>query len=96
MGLAFEQAAGTNVIEIPIHVHLEQIGRMVGRATTRCGNRAGKAERLEIEKVDEGIDKANRIIVCDILIERGREEQHLVTQGALDMRHGDRLLVNII
>jgi len=47
---------------------------MVGWAAKRCGHGAEKAQFLQIELINEGINEANRIVVRDILIERRRKE----------------------
>jgi hypothetical protein len=46
-----------------------------------------EAERCKIERIDEGIEKADRIIFRDTVIEALWQEDHLVTLRALDMTH---------
>src|SRR5215212_5880826 len=93
--LAFEETRGAKSVEIAIDIQLEQISRMVGWAAKRCGHGAEKAQFLQIELINEGINEADWIVVRDILIERRRKEEDRVTLDALNVRHATLILVNI-
>lgn len=65
---------------------------MIRRAS--CGSRldALEAERCKIELIDEGIDEADRVLFCNIVIETLWQEHLLVTIRALDMPHNSTKL----
>ena len=64
---------------------------MIRRAS--CGSRFGalEAEHCQIEFIDEGVDKADRIIFQEVVVEALGKEDHLVPVRALDMTHNPRL-----
>ncbi len=47
---------------------------MIARAARLFGSDAVEAERRQIERIDEGIDHANRIIFADVVVDRLRQE----------------------
>src|SRR3954454_15879750 len=64
-----QQAAGAQAIEIAIDVELEEVAGMVGRAAKRRGDSTCEAKLVQVKLVDKGVNKPNRIVVCDILAE---------------------------
>src|SRR5215831_7717006 len=92
MRLLLQATAGAQAIERAIKVELQEIARMIRRAS--CGRRcdALEAERCKIKFIDEGIDEADRVLFCDIVIETLRKEDLFVTVRALDMPHNSTKL----
>ncbi len=91
MGFAFEEAARTGTIEVPLDIQLEEIAGMVSWSTSassdRTGHPLGQAEGLEIEVVNEGVDDTNRIVGRNIVVEDRRKLDDGMTISALDVRH---------
>jgi hypothetical protein len=56
---------------------------MVGRPARREGLNAVEAELGEIKPLDEDVDRADRIIVADIVVKHGREQRALAAIAAL-------------
>jgi hypothetical protein len=47
----------------------------------------GKAQFFQIEAFGEGIDKADRVLLTDVVIQGFREEGHLIPVVAFDVTH---------
>src|SRR5262249_12411261 len=79
--------AGAQAIEIPIKGELPELARMRRRASggRRCD--AVATARCKIECIDEGVEKADRILGRDVVVEALWNEEHLVPGRALDMPH---------
>jgi hypothetical protein len=69
---------------------------MVGRAAEWRGDRTREAELVQVKLVDKGVNKPNRIVIGDILVERGRKEQRRIARRTVEMGHEQIFLVNII
>jgi len=90
--LLLQAAAGAQAIEVAVQVELQEITRMIRRASCGSGSDTLEAEGLKIEVIDEGIEKADRILCRDIVVEALWKEDHLVTVRALDMSHNSTKL----
>ncbi len=82
--LALEAARGLHLVEIPVDVDLEHRCRMVARAAGLFWYDAVEAEPRQIERVDEGIDHANRVLLADVVVNRFRKKRRLRPIRALD------------
>jgi hypothetical protein len=47
----------------------------------------GEAQFFQFEAFHEGIDKADRVLLTDVVIESLREEGHLIPVAAFDVTH---------
>jgi hypothetical protein len=47
----------------------------------------GKVQTFQIEASHEGIDKADRVLLTDVVIESLREEGHLIPVHPFDVAH---------
>jgi hypothetical protein len=65
VALAFEP----DLIEVAVHVDLEQGRRMVAGATRRLGRHTIKAELSQIERTDKGIDHPHGIVDVDVVVQ---------------------------
>ena len=82
--LAFEPARGLDLIELAVHVDLEQRRRMIAGATRRLGRNTIKAELGQIERIDKGIDHPHRIIDVDLVVQSLGKQRRLPPIGPLD------------
>ena len=71
-------AAGTNLLEIPIDVQLQQVCRRVARTSCSLGDSMGKPQGHKIKALDVGIDKPNRVVVRTVLIDPFGNQQDLI------------------
>ena len=60
---------------------------MIAGPTGASGEGAGQAKCLQVEAVDEGGDKADRILLRDVLVKGERELQHLIALRSLQVWH---------
>ena len=67
--LALQPPAGRNAVQVAVDVELEQHRRVVRRPTGRGRLSAGEAQSPQIELFDEGVDRANRIVFGDVVVE---------------------------
>lgn len=72
-GLAFEPPARLHAVEVAVDVELQQHRRMEARPPRRGGRDTIEAETGEIERIDEGINDANRVFLVDPVIEALRK-----------------------
>jgi hypothetical protein len=73
---------------------------MIGRSAGGCWDGVSKAEALEVEGVNEGIDEADGVILGDVIIQGLREQGQLISVGPLDVLHrgspcGQRALADL-
>jgi hypothetical protein len=73
---------------------------MIGGSAGACWDGVRKAEALEVEGVDEGIDEADGVILGDVIIQGFGKQGELVSIGALDVLHrrspcGQRALADL-
>jgi len=66
-----------HAVEIAVDVELQVHRRVIGGPAGVSGMNAGEAQSLEIEPVDKGINKANRIALVDPVIEALRQQRRL-------------------
>ena len=74
LGLPFEPPARLDAIEIAVEIDLQQRRWMIGRPSRRFRHNARKAQRPQVEFVDEDIDHADWIIVRHIIVQALREQ----------------------
>src|ERR1041385_6342022 len=82
-------AAGAHSIEVPINVELEQIAGPVRRAASGFRHRLGEAQRLQLQRFDKGIDQPYLVVRRNQLVQRLRQQRHLIARLAGYMRHRD-------
>ena len=59
VAFGFEQPRGTKAMEIAVEIEFEQRGGIVRRAAGVGATGFGKAERVQIERSDEGIQETS-------------------------------------
>jgi hypothetical protein len=69
---ALQPAAGRNAVQIAVDVELQQHRRVIRGAARLGWFSASEAERLQIELFDEGIDRAHRVVLSDVVIQARR------------------------
>lgn len=75
VSLGFQAPARPDPVQVAIDVQLEQMGRIVARATRCPWLYADEPGRTKIKPVDKGLDEPDRIIRSDIIIYRfGRQQ----------------------
>jgi hypothetical protein len=67
-----------HAIEIAVDVELQERRGMVRGPASRLGHDALEPEVLEIERIDEQIDRANRIALVDPVIETFGQQRRLL------------------
>jgi hypothetical protein len=82
--LALKPSAGRYAVQIPVDVNLKQHRRVVRRPARRCRIRPGKAQLLQIELFDEGVDCANRIVFGDVIVQIFRQQCGLASVLTVD------------
>ena len=73
-----QTAAGLDSVEITVDVKLEHRRRMIRRPAGRCRIDAIEPEVAEFQRIDEHIDRANRIALVDPIIKAFRQQRHLL------------------
>ena len=58
--------------------------RVVAGASRLLRHDTLEAERLRIERIDDGVDHANRIVIFDVVVKRLGQQRRLPSIGALD------------
>lgn len=75
-------------MEIAIEIKAQERARLIRRATGVSHDGFGKAQRVQIERADKGIDEAHRVLRRDIILDRLGQEQGLLAVHSADMIHG--------
>jgi len=68
-GLTLQPPARLNTIEIAVNVKLQQPGRMIRRPASCLGSNPIEPHSAEIKFVNEGIDRPNRIVLIDPVLQ---------------------------
>src|SRR6266849_3573336 len=74
----FQPPARLDPVEIAVNVELEHRRRMVRRPARRCRIDAIEPEVEEFQRIDEHIDRANRVALVDPIIEAFRQQRRLL------------------
>jgi hypothetical protein len=69
MGFGFQATTGPNAVQITVDVEFQKVSGRVARPTRRLRCHANEPRRGQIQSVDEGFDKTNRVLRADILVE---------------------------
>ena len=75
--LALQTPAGRDAVQVAVDVDLEQHRRVVRRPPRRRRISAGKAQLLQIELFDEGVDRADRIVFGDVVVQTLGQQRDL-------------------
>jgi hypothetical protein len=75
--LALQTTARLDAVEIAVYVELQQPGRVVGGPARRFRHHAIEAELPEVQRVDERINRADRIALVDKVIEAFGQQRPL-------------------
>src|SRR5450755_846237 len=78
VSLALQPPARLDPVEIAVNVELEHRRRMVRRPAGRCRINAIEPEVAQIQRIHEHIDRANRIVLVDPIIEAFRQQRRLL------------------
>jgi hypothetical protein len=62
-----------NAIEISVNIELQQRGGMIAWPTRRLRLNSIKAQVAQSKLVDENIDRPNRVVVVDIIVQQLRK-----------------------
>ena len=73
----FEQAGGTEAMEVAVEIEFEQHGRIVRRGAGGGAAGFGELQLGQIERGDEGVEKADGIFGGDVVFQPFGEEQGL-------------------
>jgi len=76
-------AVRRNPIQVAVDVDLEQHRRKVRRPPC-CGCIRQQSQLLQIELFDEGVDRADRVVVSDIVVETLGQQRGLHAAFAFD------------
>ena len=76
-GLALQPPARLDAVEIAVDVELQENRGMIGRPTGCRRLDTLEAQLAKIERIDERIDRANRIALVDPVIEAFRQQRRL-------------------
>jgi hypothetical protein len=87
MAFGLQPPARSHAVEITVDVQLQQIARRVARPAGRLRLDPTEPGLDEIETVNEGIDKPNRIIGADAIIDRFGQKQKLIAFETGNVRH---------
>ena len=74
LALALEAAARLHAIEIAIDIQLERHARVIARPSEVERLNGLEAQLIQVERIDERIDDANRIVAADPIIEASRQQ----------------------
>jgi hypothetical protein len=83
-GFALQSAARLHAIEIAVDVKLQENRRVEGGPARCCRLDTVKTEVGEIERINEGVDGANRIVLLDPILEALRQKRRLSPVCAFD------------
>jgi len=76
--LTLQPPARLDSVEIAVDVKLEHRRRMIPGPTGRCRIDAIEPEVAEFQRIDEHIDRANRIALVDPIIKAFRQQRRLL------------------
>src|SRR6267142_4052026 len=82
--LTLQPPARLDPVEIAVDVKLEHRRRMIGRPAGRCRIDTVKPEVAEFQRIDEHIDRPNRIALVDPILKAFRQQRRL---PAIQSRH---------
>jgi hypothetical protein len=85
--LALQPSARSDPVEVAVDVELQQIARRVARTTRRFRGHPREPRRHEVQPIDEGIDEPHRIVGVDVIVNRLRQQQKLVSSESGDVSH---------
>src|SRR6476661_4630203 len=77
--LTLQPPARLDSVEIAVDVKPEQRRRMIPGPTGRCRIDAIEPEVAEFQRIDEHIDRANRIALVDPIIKAFRQQRRLLS-----------------
>ena len=77
MRLTLQTPTGPDPVQVAIDVDLEQHRRVVRRPPRYRRISTGKAELPQIEFFDEGVNRADRVVLGDIVVETLRQQRDL-------------------
>jgi hypothetical protein len=77
LGLPFEPPARLDAIEIAVEIDLQQRRGMISRPTGLLRHNTRKAQRFQVQFVNEDIDDADRIVRRHIVFQTVRQQRRL-------------------
>ena len=75
-------------MQIAVEIKPQERARLIRRAFGVRRNGFGKTQRVQIERGDEGVNEAHRIIRCDVILKRLGQEQRLPAIHSTHVIHG--------
>ena len=85
--LLLQATTRTQAVEITLEVELQEIARGIARAPCHSRDGALEAAGCQVEFVDKGIDKADGMVLGNVVVEALRESDHFVAVHAVDIAH---------
>jgi len=84
----FQLARGAQAMEIAVEIKPQERARIVGGPPGVSGDGPGKAQRVQIQRGDEGINETHRVLRCHVILNRLGQEQRLLAVGSAHMIQG--------
>jgi len=81
---ALEPPARRHAVQVSVNVELEQHRRVIARPAGGRRVGAGEAQRLQVQFLDERVDRSDRVVLGDVVIEAVRQQRHLGSILAFD------------
>ena len=78
-GFPLEPTARLHSVEIAVDVELQKHRRVEAGPARSGGLDAVKSKLAEIERIDEGVNRANRVLLVDPILKTLRQERRLPT-----------------
>jgi hypothetical protein len=91
LALPFQPTARLHPIEVAVDVNLQQRRRMVGRPSCRLRLNTAKAQAGQIKRIDKNIDRPDRVILGQIVIQP-LGKQHTLTAVIANDKARHRIL----
>ena len=79
MGLRFQPPTGTDTVEIPVDVELQQISEIIAWAALVAGLNPLESSRLKIEAVNECVNETDRVVRPHVVVHSIGQKQKLWT-----------------
>jgi hypothetical protein len=87
MGLGFQPSAGADPVQVAVDVEFEQISGRVAWAPGLFRPNPIEARGREIKPINERLDKANRVLRANVVVQRFRQKESLGAVFASEVPH---------
>ena len=76
-GLPLQPSTGLHPVQVAVDVELEQDRGMIGRPARRLGHDTVEPELPQVDRIHEGVDHADRVVLVDPVIQARRKQRRL-------------------